>query len=212
MGSCKARILKSVKLIKGFRCFKAGETFEFHPGINLIVGDQGSGKSSLLTLVSGGEWNSKEITNHRELDLVHEKGTPFRAFDFERQNPRIQSHFGETSPLVFLYGNSHSHGETIQKVMGSIFEATKIKLWLLDEPDAALSIRSCYALAKQLQQLAKSAQVLAAVHNPIVIGAFTEVLSLEHRRWMPSTEFIESQKMRKGEEVDKKRPGIDPGA
>jgi predicted ATPase len=37
-------------------------------------------------------------------------------------------------------------------------------------------------------------QVIATAHNPIVIAGFPEVYSLEHRRWMSSREFIESQK------------------
>ncbi len=70
-------------------------------------------------------------------------------------------------------------------------EAQGRTLLLLDEPDMALSIRSVHRLAALLQRAADDGhQVIAAVHNPIVIASQPRVLSLEDRTWMSSERFI----------------------
>lgn len=37
-------MLKTIIFKKDHRCFKEGETFNFRPGVNLLVGDQDTGK------------------------------------------------------------------------------------------------------------------------------------------------------------------------
>lgn len=59
----------------------------------------------------------------------------------------------------------------------------------------ALSPRSLYDLIHDLQtNVEKDSQVLLAVHNPEIIRAFPEVLSLEHGQWMSSEEFLDLQR------------------
>jgi recombinational DNA repair ATPase RecF len=41
-------MLTKIEFQRDYRCFKAGDCFDLKPGLNLLVGDQGSGKSSLL--------------------------------------------------------------------------------------------------------------------------------------------------------------------
>lgn len=52
MGSEFGHHIKSLTILEDWRSFKSGFKIIFHPGINLIVGDQGTGKSSLLHLIS----------------------------------------------------------------------------------------------------------------------------------------------------------------
>jgi predicted ATPase len=72
-----------------------------------------------------------------------------------------------------------------------VSEAEGRTLLLLDEPDMALSIRSVHRLAALLQRAADDGhQVIAAVHNPIVIASQPRVLSLEDGMWLSSERFI----------------------
>lgn len=189
-------MIETILFLKDHRVFKAGETIGLRPGVNLLVGDQGSGKSTLLEALAvhikaktapSGDPNVLRISNTK----------PFRPvyFDFEKHNPRVQPAFdmGYGYDMMFqLQSMGHSHGEFVRIYMAALSKVPADACALLDEPDAALSPRSAYRLVDQIKAMAaRGAQVIVAVHNPILIESQPEVLSLEHRRWMPSAEFLE---------------------
>ena len=179
-------MIKSMKFKVDWRCFKAGETFLFRPGVNLLVGDQGTGKSSLLTLFRWGLENNKEA--NRIVSVCADK-SEFFMFDFEQDNPRTHHFIEFTTDALMRYV---SHGNCVLallNVLGKKCDAKKS--FIMDEPDMALSVRSILKLVGILQ--ATQHQVIAAVHNPFLIRAFPKVLSLEHKKWMLSKEFLDSQ-------------------
>lgn len=76
--------IESAELIRDFIPFKQGERFEFIKGINLFVGDQGCGKTTLLHLLM-------QHTNDYK-SVVEVKQNPFKGdylfLDTEKHNPR----------------------------------------------------------------------------------------------------------------------------
>ena len=196
-----------VTFIRDFRCFQAFSVIDFHPdGTTLLVGDQGGGKSTLLGQLSlvvsksrGERYDEKVlgVTTDDISILTSWNGdpAPVSYFDFERNNPRTSPAFGMFgidigTQVSSMYG---SHGEFVRGSLSEIDRAQKGTL-LLDEPDMALSPRSIHTLVQSIRNAEKrGVQVIAAVHNPLLIASFAEVLSLEHGRWMRSWEFLESQ-------------------
>lgn len=173
-------MLESITFLKDYRVFKEGQMFEFKPGINLLVGEQGTGKSSLLKLIAE---HKRDILDPK---TTGDKSIRTRFFDFESNNPRTKSYIETATDIAIRFV---SHGECNNKLLRAISTFDKDVLILMDEPDMALSIRSIHKLYKLLQEMPN--QVVCSVHNPLLIELVGEVLSLEHDKWMSSNEFIQ---------------------
>lgn len=172
--------------LKDYRCFKKDEKIVYHPGVNILVGDQGTGKSTLLYLLANSQ-KTKEIAKHHATQKM-----AIRYFDFEKHNLRTSAVFSDSishmAQAAMLFS---SHGETNKNILRPITEEFENCLLLLDEPDMALSIRSIKGLIRSLRITAtKNNQIIVTAHNPFLIKAFSEVLSLEHKQWMLSDGFI----------------------
>ena len=172
-----------------WRCFKKDEVISFRPGINILVGDQGCGKSSILQIFGMGNKAAKEIVG-----ITGKCRTA--SLDFERNNPRVQGHIDH---MIHALSRWKSHGETVLLLLQFLSEPKdEATTFLLDEPDMALSLRSVYRLANMFHTTVEVGhQIIAAVHHPTLIQSVPEVLSLEHRRWMAADEFIASQMIEK---------------
>ena len=180
-------MIKTITFISDFRTFKNKETYTLQPGVNLLVGDQGSGKSSLISELRKLSEGNK--SSHIKIDVVG----PVKVFsmDFEKDTPRSASHIESMEQVLTKFA---SHGEVNNLMLRSMPAVGKNVIVILDEPDTALSIRSCIALVDQLKKAEQAgAQIICAVHNPVVIEAFDSVVSLEHKKIMSSKDFIKSQ-------------------
>lgn len=191
-------MLATITFTEDWRCFKVGEAFAFSPGVNLLVGDQGSGKSSLMSAIRNGAIKLKRHDfdyREKKVATVMSDDKPCRSFkfDFEKDNFRTKSCFDSGSTAFHIQSMWKSHGEQNVAVLDNMAKSQNSVI-IMDEPDMALSLRSIYRLMKMLDTLADNGnQIIAAVHNPLLIEHFPLVLSLEHRAWIPSDMFIESQ-------------------
>jgi predicted ATPase len=187
-------MLEKLEFVEDWRCFKTGDAIDFRPGVNLLVGDQGSGKSSLLQAIAAVSKAKNYKFEHSLAKKVKvtSKAIKCGGFDFEKDNHRTQGYFDENIQAhMALMFSSHGQGNLAILQTMTNFSDT---LLFLDEPDMALSIRSVSKLSKLFQEAAtRGCQIVAAVHNPILIQAFTEVYSLERRAWVWSKEFVNSQ-------------------
>jgi len=190
-------MLETVIFLKPWRCFKEDEVIEFKLGVNLIVGDQGTGKSSLFQAIQvkgmkkPRSWNLPQ-TDSIPVEIVA-KDIPVFAFDFEHDSPRTKAWFDDDIDF-HMKSMFHSHGQMVTAIIDAWLRIDKPWLVLVDEPDTALSIRSCHKLVRAFRHISfMGGQVIATAHNPIVIAGFEEVYSLDHHQWMPSQEFIASQ-------------------
>jgi len=182
-------MIKRITFKKDYRCFKQGESFNFVSGVNLLVGDQGTGKSTIFECLS-----NKKNNRHKILEIEADQ-MELLSFDFEKDNIRKRGALcNDKAGMEFqLASMFSSHGQS-NLTMLSYINQTNNKLFCIDEPDMALSIRSCTKLIKMMKKSTKSGnQILASIHNPIIISAFDRVLSLDHKCWINSDEFIKSQ-------------------
>ena len=170
--------------------FTKGERVEIRP-YTLLVGDQGCGKSTMLQELMGLIKARKEDRGGRNIRVENIDPMLKGAYiDFEKDNPRAQGRFRDDLDIGTQVASRFvSHGEVVRSILGTMPEQTVL---LMDEPDGSLSPRSVFWLSRRLQEhVTSGGQVITSVHNPILIQEAGEVLSLEHKRWMPGEEFLE---------------------
>jgi predicted ATPase len=173
------------------------EGLELRPGATVLVGENGSGKSTMLEVLAaalglnaeGGSVGTRHSTRPSEpghLDLIVERSpgadrwayflrdeTLHGLYSYLEDNPSRRPGEPRFHEL--------SHGEAFLALLGR--RATSGGLYLLDEPDAALSFTGTLSLVVQLAGLVdRGAQVLLATHSP-VLAALPGARLLEVGPW-----------------------------
>lgn len=150
------------------------ERFEFKPGVNLLIGANGAGKSSLLYAMRPKNNKDRELG---EFDLNEERGSvSCLFFDFEKENPRTttmetlmtQDRYNFSNMVARLNSQFMSHGECQKVTLQTIFREAEDSVLFLDEPEQALD-HSALQILKALLQETTAPQVIIATHSPYLI-------------------------------------------
>jgi predicted ATPase len=169
-------------------------TLELHPKVTFIVGENGTGKSTILEAVAtsygfnpeGGTKNfnfstmSTHSDLHKYLKLIKgvrrpEDGFFLRAESFYNVATNIDEldKFGGEPKIIDSYGghslHEQSHGESFLSVFINRFRGKG--LYILDEPEAALSpSRQMAMLARMHELVQQDSQFIIATHSPIIMS------------------------------------------
>lgn len=147
--------------------------------VTVLVGDNGVGKSTLVEAVAaafglnaeGGTHAASYATRPTESDLadhlrlVRGAGASKRGVFLRAET--MHGHFTYLETLGPSRLHEQSHGEAF---LDYLTARSGIRgLWVLDEPESALSFSGCLALVGLLGQLvAEGSQVLLSTHSPIL--------------------------------------------
>lgn len=171
----------------------AGRSLDFDAPVTFLIGENGAGKSTLLEGIAvacgfnpeGGSRNFSFSTRatHSELGAYltparrryPKDGFFLRAESFYNVATNIDE-LDETTPgprLIDSYGgvslHRQSHGESFLALVEHRFSGQG--LYLLDEPEAALSPARLLTLIALLDQLVKAdSQFIIATHSPILMA------------------------------------------
>lgn len=189
-------MIKQVKFLKDYRCFKSGDTFDFNI-CNPLVGDQGCGKSTLLKLLSC----HGKVSNDNVIEIVLEnKEKVYNTYylDFEHNSLRngVGGYFSRDNDTFKsqVANKFKSHGQVVNNTLWSLNKFESGNIIFMDEPDMALSYRSIIHLANKLKDLeSNKIQVIFSCHNPLLIEKMGYVLSLEEKKWVTCKDFFQHQ-------------------
>ena len=168
---------------------------EMHPKITYVVGENGSGKSTLLEAIAvsigfnaeGGSKNFNFGTNRTHSDLHRylriakgfrkpRTGYFLRAESFYNVASEIDKLDAEpvsASRIIDGYGgvslHHQSHGESFMTLLTQRFKGQG--LYILDEPEAALSPQRQLAVLSRMHDLVRDgSQFIIATHSPILMA------------------------------------------
>ena len=171
------------------------DQLEMHPRVTFFIGENGSGKSTLLEAIAvalgfNAEGGSKNFSfsTRRSHSVLHEHLRIARGFRRPRTGffLRAESFFnvateienldaepGPGAPLLPSYGgrslHEQSHGESFLALLTQRF--TGQGLYILDEPEAALSPQRQLALLARIHELVRDgSQFLIATHSPLLMA------------------------------------------
>ncbi|HEY9102820.1 AAA family ATPase [Chitinimonas sp.] len=159
----------------------------FHPDVTFLVGENGSGKSTVLEAIAmalgysqeGGTRNMQVQTAdtvsplHRALRLARSFRKPRDGYFLRAESFFNVATYTDEAGYLGGYGNrslhERSHGEAFMALLTGKFRGQG--LYLLDEPEAALSPnRQLAALAVIHQLVQDDSQFIIATHSPILLA------------------------------------------
>lgn len=156
----------------------------FHPQVTFFVGDNGSGKSTLVEAIAvamrlnaeGGtkdlsfSTRSSESSLHGFVQPVRSTRQPDSGFFLRAESfYNVATRIEELGLQAFYGGSPHeqSHGESFLALALNRFQPNG--LYILDEPEAALSIRGQLAFLRAIYDLAREgSQFIISSHSPIL--------------------------------------------
>ncbi len=181
--------------------------------VTLFAGENGSGKSTLVEAIAvaagfnpeGGSRNVTVSTRpshsvlHKHLRLVRGTRRPrtgffLRAESFfnvatyieQLKDPEISAAYGGI-PL-----HQRSHGESFIALVTNRFGPNG--LYVLDEPEAALSLRGNLALMRRMHDLvAQGSQFIISTHSPILLGFPGAIIYVLSEGGMVETRYEETE-------------------
>lgn len=170
------------------------EGLDLPPGVTFLVGENGSGKSTIVEAVAmayglspeGGSNQGRHTTRATEsslgsaLTLRRGLGSARWGFFLRAETMHGWYTFSEGTGGGPSY-HEMSHGESFLEVLRTRFDSPGF--YCLDEPEAALSFSSSLGLISVLQRVAESGgQALCATHSP-VLAAMPGATILEAGEW-----------------------------
>ena len=163
-----------------------------NPGVTYLIGENGSGKSTLLEAIAvaagmnaeGGSSNFRFSTRdshsdlHGSILLVRGGRQPRTDFFLRAESLFTAATYLEQlaesdGRALAAYGggslHEQSHGESFLAVLINRFGPDG--LYLLDEPEAALSTQNCLTCLRRVHELVtEGSQFIIATHSPILLA------------------------------------------
>ena len=202
-----------------FQLFPKDFEIVFKNDCSIIVGENGSGKSTMIHHIKdyigtprkkGSFMTDDEhkdfIKRNREnssIVLDTQKELTYKNcvfFDGEKDNPilsipkMVNPLDSKTyNPLIakLIYTQEESHGESMIPILDFILNKLKNTVIFIDEPETALSLPMQLKLAGWLKESVKRGnKLIVSTHSMCIIMQFNEIYDMESRSWVNKDDYL----------------------
>lgn len=190
------------------------EELALDPRVTLFAGENGSGKSTLVEAIAiaagfNPEGGSRHMTVstrpshsglHEHVRLVRGRRRPRSGYFLRAESFFNVATYIESIPdAVASHGgrplHEQSHGESFLSLVEHRFVAGG--LYILDEPEAALSVRGVLALILRMRDLtAQGSQFIVSTHSPILLGFPDATIYVLSEKGIVKTPFDDVESVR----------------
>jgi predicted ATPase len=192
-----------------------------NPSVTYLIGENGSGKSTLLEAIAvaagmnaeGGSSSFAFTTRSSHSDLfsairlVRGARRPRSDFFLRAESlfnaatylEQLRDELGLGGDPLAAYGgrslHEQSHGESFLAVMINRFGPDG--LYLLDEPEAALSTQNCLTALRRIHELVRDrSQLIIATHSPIILAYPEATIYHCNERGLEPVEYEDAEPVR----------------
>ena len=173
--------------VRNIEALRSADEIALESPVTFLVGENGSGKSTLLEAVAiAAGFNPEGGTRANSFSTYDSHSELCRAISLTKSFRRARGGYflraesfynvasmeAEANKLMGgrpQHLHERSHGESFLYIAQNLFGANG--LYMLDEPEAALSPQRQLALLVELDRCVKAgAQFIVATHSPIILG------------------------------------------
>lgn len=184
-------IVKEIKFKSNYRKFKAEQSIQFKDKVTVIVGENGSGKSSLIGCIrylfdGSRRWNGKGDDKPEEILYAKPvNNVVFQHTDLNKDLLSNLAYFCDDIPFQ-IKCSSASSGEGLILQLKRALEK-QYDLLILDEPERGLSLNKLRLMKLMIENYIEenpNTQVIITTHAPKLMSIKKEVLVLPEGRMM----------------------------
>lgn len=151
--------------------------FTFTPGLNVIIGGNGTGKTTLFNLLMNG--GKSILDGHIKLEYdVYSKVLGYRSCEEGPMKSYANIGFDFHRLSALHDARYKSNGEGLWRMIEGIRHVPDGTTFMIDEPETALDVKRILELKKILRKESKRLQIIIATHNPILMFN-TNVISVD---------------------------------
>lgn len=191
-------LVNEIEFKQEHRCYNAGDKVVFNNNLTIITGDNGTGKSTLITCIRSlykSKWSMSYDRDAHE-NLVQDANQEVEigyldcSQDLYKNSPEMD--FENFDIFKECRGNSSGQGSVLQLL--SMLDRHKNKgLIIIDEPERGLSLKWQNTIAKELLTFSENnpdIQLIITTHSAKIMNIANEVYSTSHRAYLSSEKYL----------------------
>lgn len=177
-------------------------SFDFKEGVNVIIGKNGIGKSTIVKAIQNAWVLNKNGANKgikHETKKINDKESLY-ILTAEENNPKNQlanvsptdQYYAEKIQHWFFRSELSSGMNTTEYLEDAMALAENARTIILDEPEQALDAESLLKLIRRFKKISKSTQIIIVSHHPAFIlePTFNIIEFDEKKPYKPSVEKL----------------------